>query len=347
MSFKEPKLSDNFKYSIEIEYSSEYNCERNGCDSICRCGRIVDQKILSGPSTWLKLYEHYWQPKNKDNYSIDDVLAYHLVRHTFNINDYNISVCGGYYGEEIDSVNLSNNDVYRKQVMFDSLKTTKDKMECVLSFEYGYILPELKNINDWELKKVPRDSIQFGKCKPDPLLINEYKTQLNQKTYIPRGEKTNNTFYNALKLYSPICLEKTPGKYEIIDGHHKFFAIEKNYKLTKWETKPTKSTKKNQYISDCKSVEENVSIDDIWIIIPKKSNDSEIEKVETQDTGFFNVEITKSLKVDFVKYKLCFDALNETIDKIERDLPAKERKKFNVGKLKELRELFLYEDHKK
>jgi hypothetical protein len=222
MDIKYKDFKDN---GVEIEYRREYNCENNGCDyeDICRCSYITEQSIESIDMTsvvnqiYYILFDKSLPSKrniilDKLLFDIDkDINIYTIDRIARNCKLYlpeswKINIYSGYYGQEIDSVVL-NSEVYydfeSKLEMAFSLGL-KERIEYILSLEYGYILPELENKN-YKIVNINKSDIIFGN--------EEYLNKVSKK-YLEHYSDVN---YSGIR---GIVFEKS-GKYKLIDGYHR------------------------------------------------------------------------------------------------------------------------------
>ena len=194
----EEKLNESNQYSsfISYDYSTVRNCKGNGCDYICRCGRIEHCRIEFGPQ---KLAEEIGT-------SPEEIWIYSWWFKQ-NIKEYHFtySIGRGYYGDELKSISCEDVDgICQKFEMFlENNKTLSEKIECLLVQEYSYVQEDLKN-KGWFLKEVLVSDV----------LTNAHFKNKNTVLEILKG---NPDFYSNI----PLC--KKIGKvYQIIDGHHRF-----------------------------------------------------------------------------------------------------------------------------
>ncbi len=218
----------DFKYSgVEYDYRTENSCVESGCDSICRCGVIVDECVIGVDVSILsnEIYNMYFDNskltkrnntinsilygtgEELDRYCIDRILRSHKVWLSHN---WDIVVEGGYYGQEIGHVRLESRVSSKIQDDINeviSINTNAGKVEFVLNLEYGYILPELDGCN-YEIVDIDVNSIIFGS-------IGQYKKVQSEKL----------EHYIDIKYSGPRGVVKKDGdKYKIIDGYHRIYA---------------------------------------------------------------------------------------------------------------------------
>lgn len=219
----------NFKYCVDYDYDTYRDCDANGCDYICRCCTIVDPHITSVDVTQMVIAivdENFDKSlstvrNSKINsvlgnitddinfYTIDRILRINKVYEKYN---WDIQVCGGYYGQEIGEVLLEDSIAIKieKQLeeAFDIIDLTK-RIEYLLTLEYGYILPELKG-RSYQVLSIERDKVIFGSDNQYRKVAGEKLDHYSDKNYLsyrgvvmPRGDE-----------------------YRLIDGYHRCFASE-------------------------------------------------------------------------------------------------------------------------
>jgi hypothetical protein len=144
-----------------------------------------------------------------DKYTIDRILRINGVYKTSN---WEILVCGGYYGQEIDQVILDDSLALKidKQLeeAFEIIDITK-RIEYLLTLEYGYILPELKDCK-YEADTIERDKLVFGSDGHYRKITSEDLSHYSDKNY---------------DSYRGIVMSKG-NEYRLIDGYHRCFASE-------------------------------------------------------------------------------------------------------------------------
>ena len=219
-------VGTNFKYHLDYDYDTNRDCSAHGCDDegICRCSSIENAKVISIriPSVVNEIYANYFDntlstkrnstintilggvTKEIDIYTIDRILR---INKAYEPTNWEIQVCGGYYGEEIDDVILE--DFIARKIedelerAFDLIDLTK-RVEYLLELEYGHILPALQGLK-YSIEIVERDSIIFGS--------DEHYRKVN----------TESLDYYSDKNYSGIrgvALVKD-GRFRLIDGYHR------------------------------------------------------------------------------------------------------------------------------
>ena len=219
-------VGQNFRYNVNYDYSDYRNCDAYGCDDegICRCGTIENAHVLTVdiPSIVNEIYANHFDnslatkrnstintilggvTKEIDLYTIDRILR---INKAYEPTNWEVQVCGGYYGQEIDDIILENS-VARKiedelEMAFDLIDLT-ERIEYLLKLEYGHILPALQGLK-YSIEMVERDSIIFGS--------DEHYRKVN----------TENIDHYSDKNYSGIrgvAIFKD-GRFRLIDGYHR------------------------------------------------------------------------------------------------------------------------------
>jgi hypothetical protein len=219
-------VGTNFRYNTEYDYSDYRDCSAHGCydEGICRCGTIEDAHVVSVniPSMVNEIHANYFDntlatkrnstinnilggvSKEIDIYTIDRILRINKV---YEPTNWEVQVCGGYYGQEIDDIILDDS-VARKvedqlDKAFDIIDLT-ERIEYLLMLEYGKILPELKD-RKYSIETIERDSIIFGS--------DEHYRKVNTKSLDHYSDRN----YTGIR---GIALSKND-KFRLIDGYHR------------------------------------------------------------------------------------------------------------------------------
>lgn len=196
----------NFAYCSGIDY----DYERSGCtcnDYPCRCTTIEHTWINKiTPSDVIKNI----MPKKMtelEKYCFDR-LCY--INKIYDKDYYEINVCSGYYGEEIDSIYFENEEKVLEE--FSNLQSLSDakKILRILELEYGYVLKSIENARSVTITEVNKNDIVFP-----------------QEEYHCKLEKDVVESYSDYNL--PRCVVIKQGfKYKIIDGYHRATACSKD-----------------------------------------------------------------------------------------------------------------------
>lgn len=224
-------VGTNFIYHTDYDYNDYRDCESYGCDEegICRCGTIDDAHVISVkiPPMVNEIYENYFDnslstkrnstintilggvSKEIDIYTIDRILRINKV---YEPSNWEVQVCGGYYGQEIDDVILDDSIAKKIEDQLDkafSIIDLSERVEYLLMLEYGKILPELKD-SKYSVETHERDSIIFGS--------DEHYRKVNTKSLDHYSDK-NYTGIRGVALYKV-------DKLRLIDGYHRSSASE-------------------------------------------------------------------------------------------------------------------------
>jgi hypothetical protein len=227
------KLVDNdFKgYGLKYDYNTQSNCDESGCgdEYICRCSTIenarvedVDVKIIVD-----KIYALYFDNskstkrhntinsilygmgKEIDIYTIDRIVRAHKI---WKSDNWDISIEGGYYGEELGDIKIIESLAKRIERDLDLAFDIDDldkRIEFILNIEYGYILPELVN-SKYEIVNIKKSDIIFGSD-------GHYR-----KIQMENLEHYSNKNYSGIR---GIVKEKD-GKFRLIDGYHRVYKFD-------------------------------------------------------------------------------------------------------------------------
>ena len=216
----------DFKYDLEYDYNTYTNCHESYCneEGICRCSTIEDAHVVSVNISNMvnHIYHNYFDDslstkrnstinsilggvsKEIDIYTIDRILRINKV---YDPSNWDVQVCGGYYGQEIDDVVLEDSIAQKIETQLEeafSLIDLTERIEYLLMLEYGSILPELKGCN-YSIETIERDSIIFGSDK--------HYRKVNTKELKHYSDKA----YTGIR---GIALVKND-KFRLIDGYHR------------------------------------------------------------------------------------------------------------------------------
>ena len=216
----------DFKYDLQYDYNNYTSCSESGCDEegICRCSIIENAHVVSVniPNMVNHIFDNYFDnsisskrnstinsilggvSKEIDIYTIDRILR---INEAHEPSNWDIQVCSGYYGQEIDGVILEDvvSSKIEKQIddAFNIIDLT-ERIEYLLTLEYGNVLPELKGCK-YSIEKVERDSIIFGS--------DSHFRKVNEKKLDHYSDKN----YNGIR---GIAISKGD-RLRLIDGYHR------------------------------------------------------------------------------------------------------------------------------
>lgn len=205
----------DFHYCVDVDYDKTLGCICGYCDYIIRCSKILHPKVEN-------ICEDTFCDRLKDFIPKGDIYRYCFEWFIKNANRKNVEnmfdvdVCGGYYGEEIDSVYLERFFAEDIEKFIEKMKKCPihETIEDLLKEEYGYVLPQIRN-KDWKSDKISMKNIRFTENKEcEEKIIQKYKYR------------------------EPSCLcQKKGEKYQIIDGRHRYKSAQQRNKrkiLTIW-----------------------------------------------------------------------------------------------------------------
>lgn len=216
----------SFKYHTNYDYDTHRNCEAHGCDEegICRCETLENAHVVTVdiPSIVNEIYNSIFDnslsskrnstinsilggvSKEIDIYTIDRILR---INKAYEPTNWEVQVCGGYYGQEIDDVLLENSVAQKIEDQINealSIINLTPRIEYLLMLEYGSILPALQG-RQYSIETVERDSIIFGS--------DEHYRKVNTKSLDHYSDKN----YTGIR---GIALVKDD-RYRLIDGYHR------------------------------------------------------------------------------------------------------------------------------
>lgn len=223
-------LRNDFKYSVSYNYDTVYSCEESGCneEGICRCGYITNTYLakvdVSGVSATIysEIFDNSISTKRHnainslwgiseeiEKYTIDRILRINKI---WKPEFWEINVTGGYYGQEVDDVVLTEdiieklNTQLKKAFEIDNLT---HRIEYLLELENGFILDELKDKN-YNVSVIDIDDIIFSnKGHKSRILIEDIDHYSDRNYYGIRG-----------------IVKKDGKKFRVIDGYHRLSKTE-------------------------------------------------------------------------------------------------------------------------
>jgi hypothetical protein len=224
-------LGDNFQYEVSYTYDTHYSCHESGCneEGICRCGEIIYEVITEVDISKItnKIYDSIFDKSistkrhnlinsvlwgitdDIEKYTIDRILR---VNKIWNTSKWEIKICNGYYGQEVESVNLRQDIVEKLENHLEnalSISNLTERIEFLLSIENGWILDEIKD-STYSVEEINKDDIIFGN-------LEHYK----------KVQRQDLEFYSD-KNYKGIraIVKKDGDKWKIVDGYHRLSKTE-------------------------------------------------------------------------------------------------------------------------
>lgn len=198
----------NLYCEVDYDYErSQCTCNAYENGDYCRCTTIENAWIekVNVNDVVNELYRNH---SKTDSYI--DKYCFDRICYAFKIYDkylYEIEICGGYYGEEIEGVYFYDEEkivnAYRDVISFD---TDIEKIRYCLKLEYGCLLNCVVSASSAIIDKLPPYNI----CLP-------------QKEYFAKLDKNVIEEYKDRALPIAVCV-KDGNRLRLIDGYHRFVA---------------------------------------------------------------------------------------------------------------------------
>lgn len=222
----------DFKYCVVYDFTIVKDCHAYGCheEGICRCSTIENETIqsISYKSVINKIYDFYFDDEKSTNrnniinsllYGIGQEIDIYTIDRILRINkmwenhNWNINICGGYYGEEIDSVTIKEDIAIKmsKEIEDCFSLDLSGRIEYLLNLEYHRILPELIGCK-YEFININKEDIFFSS-----------QSQYN----IVRNSIIEYYYDNKYNGIRGIVISDDD-KYRLIDGYHRCYATNKD-----------------------------------------------------------------------------------------------------------------------
>lgn len=223
-------LRNDFKYMVSCGYDTIYSCEEDGCDEdgICRCGCIINTHLndvyvssivdniyseIFDNSISIKRHNaisSLWGiSKEIEKYTIDRILRINKI---WKPEFWNINVGGGYYGQEINEIVLTEDIVQILNTQLDKafdIDNLTERIEYLLELENGFILDDIKG-KEYKVLIIDIDDIIFSNNEHHKRVIIEELEHYSDKNYTGiRG-----------------IVQKDGVKWKVIDGYHRLSKTE-------------------------------------------------------------------------------------------------------------------------
>lgn len=198
----------NIDSTTPLQWHVEYNYDNDtsNCQcspDYCRCGVISNARVTKiSPSHARSLVDEF-----VDGNEVERLLAFLFFRHCLDADSFYVATCGGYYGEEVDGVTLDSNQVGH----FNTLIADNDIhaiLAMILTHHYGYVLPDILDYKEWEIRTVSPKDIYVPKAGAQQV------TDVGYENWDDAG----------LPSYYPGCIviPCCDDKLKIIDGFHRW-----------------------------------------------------------------------------------------------------------------------------
>lgn len=194
-------MNNNFYYcGVDVDYDRNSDwCE---CEDYCRCSTLDNVTIKNVDiSDVFEQFNREYNPLNDKitSYCIDVILRKNLA---YSSDWYEVNVCWGYYGQEIDDVTMNNfNKVVEDISALISIPENIDKVRFALIYDYGRLLPKVISAKSAIVKKITISDI-------------------NQNDWY--GPKIDDDFKPIEKVPMWILSTNDDKTYKIIDWYHRF-----------------------------------------------------------------------------------------------------------------------------
>lgn len=202
------------QYYLEYDLDETTSCWEYGCndEGICRCSTIESWNITDVDLN--SIYKDVCQavkvklPKGKEpptfgNYLVDRILSYYEI---YNPDLWDLSIGGGYYGQEVYNAFHSNESETIKTLNAALVKleaSNRSLIEFLLTLEYGYVLGSLEN-RKYSIQKLATKDVHL----PNDAYLHKPKD-----SYKPVSE-----------IYGLVRYDN--GQYHLVDGYHRWGYIQ-------------------------------------------------------------------------------------------------------------------------
>ncbi len=208
----------NLNYYTKLDYKTSYDCDQYGCNDICRCGSIKNEKVVDvdlnklinfiidevRPSKRSEKISNILDLSDPDKYCVSRVLS---ILKFWDYGSYEIEIDSGYYGENITGVYHNSYDgVIDHCSKILSMNSINEKIRYVLNLEYGFVNFNSKDfvltnidINSIDKRSINKNHRKSVIKKRISYYINDY--------YLPKG-----------------IVRRIGDGYSIIDGYHRIFS---------------------------------------------------------------------------------------------------------------------------
>ncbi len=253
-SYEESYPNQTFYYLLDKEYDTEYDCESYGCDDYCRCGTISNAHVTNTFANKVEFFNSIWESSGDD---LEDALAFIYAKNNFSVDDFEVNVTGGYYGQEINGITFDSLSINADA--FNNCSNNTERLQLVLKDEHKFLTEATERVIEWEFIQVPKDTIELTNKKTKSEYILDCKSYFD-RTYWDKVK--NEEILRLSKLCAPIVLPIGKG-YKAIDGNHRLQAVIKS--------KPELITRTSNYRnSKRKYLDFGANSDMVYVIRPKE-----------------------------------------------------------------------------
>jgi len=214
------QIEKSFQYCVEYVCDYGYGDE-HGHEDICRCQTIervkiesvsvdgVAEKLVNSKFKFDKVLKPYFL------YAVNRIVTYSGA---LDPAVWDPTVCWGYYGQEVDSVQIASREVKNK-LEADLRQLAKDltPKNCVLTAlkaEHGYLIDGISAIADWSIMSISPQSIKLPAAH----------------SFIKLNHKMVKAYENTELPIAVVTLDDVD-RYRLIDGRHRYLANKDKKKI--------------------------------------------------------------------------------------------------------------------
>lgn len=214
-------LNQNFYYhGVDVDYERTScggsSCDK--CDGYNRCSRIISTRVESVDfNAIINSYTDQTKLSEIEIYCLDRILR---IEKLYNKDSFEVNICSGYYGDEVQSVNIVFDVKESIKSKLNEISNLSDveKIKKVLEYEYGYLLDSIKYAKSVEIKEIPFDSIKVGN--------ESYHSKIKDFEMYKDYEGP----IAICRIGIGVSHFKEINFYSIIDGYHRYSAAKLNKK---------------------------------------------------------------------------------------------------------------------
>jgi hypothetical protein len=175
----------------------------------CSCGKISEVEVSE-----VDLNQIMWAVCNylELNTELDRYCVDRMIRkaNLYNKYDWDWEISNDYYGDCIEKVVPAYNTFYTYINSYMKYESEEDKILCLLSLEYDYILDKIRN-KKWSIIDINLDDIIIPN--------KEHMSSIESESW-----------YEENELPICVCIKKG-NKFELIDGYHRLKSLKNKDKI--------------------------------------------------------------------------------------------------------------------
>lgn len=205
-------LQNDFQYNVDYDTES-YDEEDDPTSDYHRYYRKITSVTINSVN-YKSILEKILPNSSKKNPVEVDALALYILDRYLHIHlkpeDFEAEWGSDYYGDSVRAVKLSKAKLAELNDFISRLSAAKKLTKFIreiLIDEYGFLLPEIEEIKEWEL-----------------IEVNKSEVDITHTEYVRHLDKQRIKWYaDNNKIQSCLCLYRH-GKLRLIDGYHRFAA---------------------------------------------------------------------------------------------------------------------------